>query len=278
MFAVLSATALLSPAFAQQPSEPLHTAPDGRALTLTFSDDFQTFRPWNGTSGVWRTTFGDGTQLGLDRRSLPSNAELEIYVDRYLADDEGPIGLDPFIIHDDHLDIVARPTPVALVPRLRNYPYTSGLISSQPSFSQLHGYFEMRAKIPGGKGMWPAFWLIPEDQSGPQEIDVMESVGDPSHIYATAHSSLRPAVEIAGHVTPDAFHTYAVSWDEAHLIFYVDGKEIGEQATPADFTKPMCLIANLAIGGNWPGVPDATTRFPATMSIDYIRAYRFSHE
>jgi beta-glucanase (GH16 family) len=104
----------------------------------------------------------------------------------------------------------------------------------------------------------------------------MESIGDASQIYSTAHSTLQPAVEIAARVTPGEFHTFAVSWDDRRLIFYVDNRETGEQQTPADFTKPMFVLANLAIGGNWPGSPDASTAFPANLAIDYIRAYVFA--
>lgn len=267
--------AMLSPAHAKDP--PLTAAPDGRPLTLTFSDEFQDFRRWNGTSGVWRTTYGDGTQKGLDRRSLPTNGELELYVDRDLCSTLGIETLDPFSVREGRLEINAIPTPAALVPRLGNYPYVSGVISSQPSFSQLHGYFEMRAKLPGGKGLWPAFWLLPKDLSWPPEIDVMESVGDPTTVYSTAHSAFVPPVEIAGRITPDAYHTFAVSWDDTKLIYYVDGREIGRQATPRDLTKPMFMVANLAVGGAWPGSPDGSTRFPAKLTIDYIRAYRFTH-
>jgi hypothetical protein len=255
---------------------PLRQTPDGRPLILTFSEEFRTFRQFGEPGGIWRTTFGDGTQLGLDRRSLPTNGELELYVDPLLADAKGNLGLNPFYIDGDHLDIVATPTPPALLMRLQNYRYISGMISSQPSFAQTYGYFEMRAKIPGGAGLWPAFWLLPADQSWPPEIDVMESVGDATRVYSTVHSTLAPAVEIEGHVTPNAYHTYAVSWGRTRVIFYVDGKEIGEQSTPADLHKPMYMIANLAVGGDWPGAPNATTAFPARLSIEFIRAYRFA--
>lgn len=263
-----------SPAFAKEPA--LRTTPDGRPLRLVFDDDFSSFRLWGQEYGLWRTTYGDGTQLGLDRRNLPSNGELEIYVDGNLTDAQGHIGLNPFHIRNGQLDILAAPTPVALRSRLNDYPYVSGMISSQPSFSQLYGYFEMRARLPDGRGLWPAFWLLPKDLSWPPEIDVMESVGDSSRVYSTAHSNLKPAVEIEAHVTPNQFHTYAVSWDAERLIFYVDNRKTGEQTTPADFTKPMYMIANLAIGGNWAGAPEGATAFPAKLTIDYIRAYKFS--
>jgi beta-glucanase (GH16 family) len=257
---------------------PLQSAPDGRRLALTFSDDFDSFRRLGSPGGVWRTTFGDGSEKGLDRRTLPDNGELELYVDARLADVQGAIGLDPFRAHDGYLDIAATPTPKALISRLDGHPYVSGVITTQPSFSQTYGYFEMRAKLPSGRGLWPAFWLLPADQSWPPEIDVMESVGDSSRIYSTAHSTLRPAPDLEARVSPAAFHIYAVSWDRARLVWYVDGREIGQEPTPPDLHKPMYMLANLAVGGNWPGAPDTTTMFPAKLTIDYIRAYRFANE
>src|SRR6185437_13652695 len=106
-----------------------------------------------------------------------------------------------------------------------------------------------------GKGMWPAFWLLPADETWPPEIDVLEAVSDPTHIYMSTHSARQPTVGVEANVTPDAFHTYAVAWDASQIIFYIDGKQIGAQKTPADFHKPMYVLANLAIGGNWPGNP-----------------------
>ena len=168
------------------------------------------------------------------------------------------------------------PTPPELRPLLKNYAYMSGVITTQPSFSQTYGYFEMRAKLPRGKGLWPAFWLLPLDQSWPPEIDVMESIGDPSQVYVTTHSKTTKAPGFEPKIAPDEFHTFAVSWDASDVIWYIDGKEVGRHATPADMHKPMFMLANLAVGGNWPGRPDASTRFPATYEIDYIRAYRFA--
>ena len=161
--------------------------------------------------------------------------------------------------------------------QLGGYRYFSGLISSQPSFAQTYGYFEMRAKIPRGKGLWPAFWMLPADFSWPPELDVMESIGDPSAYYTTAHSAVtKMAAGLKTDIAPDAFHTFAVAWDEKQIVWYVDGREVNRQPTPPDMHKPMYLVANLAVGGNWPGSPDGATRFPARMTIDYIRAYRFA--
>jgi beta-glucanase (GH16 family) len=74
----------------------------------------------------------------------------------------------------------------------------------------------------------------------------------------------------------NGFHTFAVSWDSQQLIWYVDGTEVSRRATPADMHKPMYFLANLAVGGVWPGAPDSTTSFPANFLLEYVRAYKFA--
>jgi beta-glucanase (GH16 family) len=258
-------------------SGPLKSAPDGRTLALAFDDEFDSWRPYRHGQGVWRTWFRDGTGEPLTERTLAGNKELQLYVDPDWAPDGGPpIGLDPFSVHDGVLEIAAQPAPERLRERLSGYRYVSGLISSQPSFRQLYGYFEMRARLPRGKGVWPAFWLLPADLEWPPEIDVMESVGDPAKIYVTAHSKVDKAVGTEVPVSGDGFHTYAVAWDARQLVWYVDGREVRRQPTPPDMHKPMYVLANVALGGDWAGPPDASTPWPARMGIDYIRAYRFA--
>lgn len=262
---------------AAAPLPPLAKAPDGRPLALTFSDDFDSWRPFRHGQGVWRTWFRDGTGEPLTERTLVGNKELQLYVDPDWAPDGGPpIGISPFTLHDGMLDIRLEPTPARLKERLSGYRYVSGLISSQPSFRQQYGYFEMRAKLPRGKGVWPAFWLLPADLEWPPEIDVMESVGDPSKVYVTLHSKAAQSQGTEVPVAPDDFHTYAVEWDAKQIAWFVDGREVKRQPTPPDMHKPMYLLANIASGGDWAGAPDASTPFPARMTIDYIRAYRFA--
>ena len=273
---VLGALALLSVPAAAQDSAPLRETPDGRPLTLVFAEEFDTFRRWSGRAGVWRTTYGDGTHLGLDRRSLPTNGELQLYVDPDIRGPNGSLGLNPFALRGGALEIVATPTPRELRPHLANYAYMSGVITTQPSFSQTYGYFEMRAKLPRGKGLWPAFWLLPLDLSWPPEIDVMESIGDPSKSYTAIHSTAAQSAVQEHRISPEEFHTFAASWDPREVIWYIDGREVFRKPTPRDMHKPMYMLANLAVGGNWPGSPDETTRFPAIYAIDYIRAYRFA--
>jgi beta-glucanase (GH16 family) len=285
-FAVVAALAALGLAACVKVGQPeaapathaaLTKAPDGRRLQLTFAEEFDSFRPYRNGHGVWRTVFRDGKPNSLtDLRSLPPNKELQLYVD----EDFPGIGphwgtLNPFSTQNGVLTITARPAPGGTEKMLGGYRYASGLITTQPSFAQAYGYFEMRAKLPMGKGLWPAFWLLPADLSWPPELDVMESIGDASEVYFTAHSKLGspPALKVA--LDPDVFHVYGVAWDPKQIVWYVDGREVKRQATPADMSKPMYMLANLAVGGGWPGNPDDTTDWPARYSIDYIRAYRF---
>lgn len=251
---------------------PLTKAPDGRPLKLTFDDEFDSFRPWRDGQGVWRTTFRDGKgQDDFDLRTLRWNKELELYVDPGFRG----LGLNPFASHGGMLDIVAQPAPPSIAGQIAPFRYTSGLITTQPSFNQTYGYFEMRAKLPRGKGVWPAFWLLPADLDWPPEIDVMESVGNPAKVYATAHSKAAKGQGTEIPVSPDDFHVYAVAWDANNLVWFIDGREVKRQPTPPDMHKPMYMLANVALGGDWAGAPDATTPFPARMTIDYIRAYKF---
>ena len=158
-------------------------------------------------------------------------------------------------------------------------PYTSGMIASYGKFSQKFGRFEIRAKFPKGKGLWPAFWLLPVTKSWPPEIDILEILGhDPRTIYFTNHwrsaGGQVPNVQgkLADRDFSAEFHTISLEWHPEFLAWSVDGKEYfrTQEHVPQE---PMYLLANLAVGGDWPGFPDATTPFPSTMEIDYIRVY-----
>ncbi|HLJ57640.1 MAG TPA: glycoside hydrolase family 16 protein [Chthonomonadaceae bacterium] len=159
-------------------------------------------------------------------------------------------------------------------------PYTSGMVTSYGNFSQKFGWFEIRCRMPKGKGMWPAFWLLPDDRTWPPEIDVLEVLGhETQKVYLTNHykNSRGRHEGKGGYFTgPDfaaGFHTFAVDWEPDAIVWYVDGVERyrTDQNIPA---VPMYVLANLAVGGDWPGNPDETTPFPNTMDIDYIRVYK----
>jgi len=229
-------------------------------------------------------------------RTLVPNKELELYVDRYFVPSPSGVdafghndapsgtgkaaGLNPFRLQDGCLVITAAPTPVDLLPRVGR-PYISGLLSTDQSFDQRYGYFEMRARLPGGQGLWPAFWLFGTTQQYRLEIDVVESLGnDTSRIYQTAQPNVARG---EGHHVPlkidfdytSEMHDYGVLWTPDELVFFVDRTATATMdGRPFRNEVPVFLMANLAVGGSWGGNPDNTTHFPAEMWIAHIKAYQ----
>lgn len=163
-----------------------------------------------------------------------------------------------------------------------NMPYTSGMVTSFGAFAQKYGWWEIRAKMPQGKGLWPAFWLLPANKSWPPEIDVFEILAhEPNKVYFTNHwrnpATGKHVYKNAHFVGPDFsrdFHTFAAEWRPGEIIWYVDGIE-HHRARAHVPARPMYVLANLAVGGDWPGNPDASTVFPSTMDIDYIHVYKW---
>ena len=169
----------------------------------------------------------------------------------------------------------------------RSYAYTSGMISSGPAtdgapakFSFQYGYMETRAKVPAGQGFWPAFWTLATDESYPPEIDVFEILGNTPTVdnmhYHWPDGSSEGADEGSEWAGPDfsaGWHTFAVDWEPGSLTWYVDG--VARFHTGSHVTsKPQYLIANLAVGGGWPGNPDAGTPFPSALQMEYIRVWQ----
>ena len=157
--------------------------------------------------------------------------------------------------------------------------YTSGMMTTYGKFSQEYGRFEIRCRVPQGKGMWPAFWLLPDPLDWPPEIDVLEILGhEPNKVYLTHH--FRDAPHKHGShggswVGPDFsadFHEYAIEWSPKAIVWFVDGVERFRSKKPIP-TGKMYLLVNLAVGGDWPGAPNENTHFPAAFEIDYVRAY-----
>lgn len=158
-------------------------------------------------------------------------------------------------------------------------PYTSGMVSSYGKFSQKYGRFELRARFPKGKGLWPAFWLLPVTKNWTYEIDILEILGhDLKTVYFTNHwrnesgKVVNAQGVLRGIDLSADFHTYTLDWTEKALIWSVDGVE-RHRTTEHVPQEPMYVLANLAVGGNWPGFPDGSTPFPSSMELDYIRVY-----
>lgn len=246
----------------------------------TFSDDFDSLSldlEDGASKGVWRTNFGYG---GVHSRTLTNNGELQVYSDRLFAGTgTTSLKIDPFRIADGKLEIVAEPLKEDLRQFTWGRSYTSGLLTTKASFSQMYGLFEIRAKLPKGKGLWPAFWLLPENRAWPPEIDVLEVLGDNTRkLYVSWHSKVggKHTSEAKAIEVPDMsedFHTYSVVWEKDTLMWFFDDVQVASRSTPEDFHLPMYMLINLAVGGGWPGSPDKTTQFPARYTIDWVRAY-----
>ncbi|WP_404482159.1 family 16 glycosylhydrolase [Novosphingobium sp. BL-52-GroH] len=190
------------------------------------------------------------------------------------------MGLDPFIHKSGRLTILARQTPQKLRSIAWNKPYYGGAITTKFSFAQKYGYFEIEARLPPGKGMWPAFWLMPVEGAWPDagEIDVVEGLGDPRTIFCTVIAGKQKKtvrVRLAFDASVD-FHRYGVLWGARTLVWFVDRKPVASAPTPPPLTvEKAYMIANLAIGGAWGGYPDKTTRFPGRYEIRRITAWPY---
>ncbi|WP_176256665.1 glycoside hydrolase family 16 protein [Derxia lacustris] len=217
---------------------------------------------------------------GLVKRSLP-NGEEQVYVDAgFRGTGAIPLKLDPFSIKDGVLGITADRTPPELRSLLGNAHFTSGLLSSHKFFSQRFGYFELRARMPAGKALWPAFWLLPTDRRWPPELDVFEVAGQKVDLIkfnlnwidskGWAHSPCQTHVPDAA----SAFHLYGVLWTADVVTWYIDRQPIASAPTPESMRTPMYLLINLAVGSHGSvGKSDASTPAPATLLIDHVAAW-----
>jgi beta-glucanase (GH16 family) len=194
-------------------------------------------------------------------------------------------------VEDGHLIIEGRKEHFAPAGR-RPAEYTSASLTSKASW--VYGRIEMRAKIPQGKGVWPAFWTLGANRTEvgwPRcgEIDIMEFVGkDPDHIHGTVHYGINGHHESDGGKLQtdrpyDGFHVYAVEWYPDRIDFYFDQQKYHSspvaKATDGGenpFRKPHYILVNLALGGDWGG-PIDDANLPQPYVIDYVRVYQLEH-
>ena len=169
--------------------------------------------------------------------------------------------------------------------------YTSARLLTKDLFEQRYGRFEARMRLPWGKGIWPAFWMLGADIDenpwpGAGEIDIMEYRGqDPTILIGSVHGpgySAGEAVSKEYDLVNDrfdtGFHIFGIEWGPNYINFYVDDV-LYNQITPKDvpgewvFNKPFYILMNLAVGGTFVGSPNEETEFPQTLLIDYVRVY-----
>jgi beta-glucanase (GH16 family) len=170
---------------------------------------------------------------------------------------------------------------------INGYPFASGKVTTAGKFSPHYGRIEIRAKLPTGKGIWPAHWMLPYGH-WPPEIDITEMIGSaPQNMVVSHHQGPLPPgctypweCGMTHNTTvwwnvdwSQAFHTYALEWDWWGLKWFIDDVQVfADYSTPPD--EPMFLILNTAVGGNWPGYPDGSTPWPQWHLIDHVRMYQ----
>ncbi|MEL6770109.1 MAG: glycoside hydrolase family 16 protein [Bacteroidota bacterium] len=190
--------------------------------------------------------------------------------------------------------------------------YTSSRLRTLGKGDWTYGRFEVRAKLPLGQGMWPAIWLLFSEPTYGQwassgEIDIMEAVGDkPDEVFGTLHYGGEfpqnvfkgDEFQLAAGTFQDDFFVFTVEWERVdrepgedgepvegvdirwfvnNVLYQVQTEEDwfsgGSDDPTSPFNHPFHMILNVAVGGNLPGAPDATTAFPQTMEVDYVRVY-----
>jgi beta-glucanase (GH16 family) len=226
---------------------------------------------------VWGDEF-DGTQINFDwwTHELGAggwgNNELQTYTNLQANSS----------VSEGKLKIVAQ----------NNYGnYTSARLVTKGKKEFIYGRIDIRAKMPYGQGIWPALWMLGgniSQVSWPKcgEIDIMEYLGqEVSKVYGTVHYDDGGHKFIGGSYMlsgnqgyDDQFHVFTILWQENSIVWYVDYHkyfEVTSATIPfAAFDLAQFFIFNVAVGGNWPGPPDATTVFPQTMTVDYVRVFQ----
>ena len=236
--------------------------------TLAWSDEFD--GPAGQLPNPANWTFDIGTDWG--------NAQLEYDTDR-----PENVSLDG----NGNLAITAREESYM------GSAYTSGRIKTEGLFEQARGRFEARIRLPTGQGIWPAFWMLGNDfgtVGWPRcgEIDVMEYRGqEPSVVHGTVHGpGYSAGAGVSGRYTlsgarfDTGFHVFSIEWDTAGIKWFVDGEHY-HTVRPADtggrewvFDHPFFILLNVAVGGHFVGPPDASTHFPQSMLVDWVRVHR----
>ncbi len=226
---------------------------------------------------LWTYDLGDGTAAGLPAGW--GNGELQVYTSNS----------ENVEVQNGLLVITARENPAG--------GYTSARIKTQGLFEQQYGRFEARIRLPQGKGLWPAFWLLgnncdvnPWPACG--EIDIMEYLGDgPTVVFGSAHGpnfsgaeSISKEYELTNSRFDTEFHVFGIEWSPNQINYYVDDvlyqtitPETIADETDGDgtwvFDNSFYIILNVAVGGNLPGSPNPNTTFPQRMLVDYVRVY-----
>ncbi len=234
---------------------------------LTMADEFNS--PGAPDPTIWGYNIGNGNNGW-------GNNELQYYTDRS----------ENIVVEDGLLKFTVRQESY------EGSNYTSARLLTKGKFEQQYGRFEARIKLPWGQGLWPAFWMLGDDNNGtevwPQigEIDIMENRGqEPTIIGGAVHgpgysggTAIAKPYELMNDRFDTGFHIFGIEWGENYINYYVDDV-LYNQITPDDvpgewvFNDSFYIIMNVAVGGSYVGSPNSSTVFPQEMLVDYVRVY-----
>lgn len=170
--------------------------------------------------------------------------------------------------------------------------YTSSRLVTRDKKTFTYGRVDIRALLPQGQGIWPALWTLGNNITNVGwpacgEIDIMEMIGGSNREKTThgtihwdnnGHAQYGQSYTLSSGIFADEYHVFSIIWDETSIKWYVNDNKFNEvDITPAhmtEFHQPQFFIFNIAVGGNWPGNPNATTIFPQQLKVDYIRVFQ----
>lgn len=226
------------------------------------------------TNTAWELTFSDEFDAGAlefpkwsphDPWGKERNFEVQAYKPESIE------------LRDGFARLIARVANASYDGKKREY--TSGMLTTFGSFAQMYGRFEVRCRFPAGTGLQPKVWLLPVPNGEIPAINIADFIGrDPSRVmFGNLWGDTKTERSYLGAwPLPDLtseFHTYTVEWDEAKIVWQIDGKE-RFRSTSGVPNQPMYLAMSLAVGGETAKWPDSTTPFPASFDIDYVRIYK----
>lgn len=220
---------------------------------------------------IWQDEF-EGNCLNINNWNIEDfaaekNNELQYYTSNNVKVEEGVLKL------------------ISKNERYKGKEYTSGAVHTKGKFDFLYGKAEMKAKLPAGQGIFPAFWMITDkEDTWLPEIDIMEMLGhQPNEIWMVSHwlgEKGKLKSDFSSFTSEDFskdFHTFSVEWSPDSIKWFIDGIE-RFRSTKYIPNENMYLYLNTAVGGNWPGTPDYTTVFPAIYEIDYVKVFKRNRE
>ena len=246
---------------------------DVNNMTLVWSEEFDSTAL---DPETWFFESGNGSQYGLTDWG---NNELEWYLEDNAKIDNGILVI------------------TAKEESSNNKSYTSARLHTRDRVAIRYGRIEARMKLPAGQGLWPAFWLLPQEAvygtwAASGEIDIIEAVNLGVNSEYKVHGTIHHGGEWPNNVSSGNelvvsidntldFHEYAIEWDVDEMRWYVDGQLFATQNNwstptapfPAPFDETFYILLNLAVGGDWPGAPNSNNIFPQTLEVDYVRVY-----